>query len=216
MSLVSVLPTELLERIMFAALGIPDRDDQHVYRGLPLLVQHHPHLKVHGAPYYATKKHTGPWSLRNVCHQWRTLVESSPRMWSHIFIDDFHSRHAETLKAFLAYSGSSPLYVSVLVHTAASDARAAAPSQYESFRILAAESTRWQTAYIHIRDFRDYSFLELLRPLSQNLTRLHTLKLAWTCYARPVLPRDYRVVDICYLAGPNNPFTLSPRYAIWI
>jgi hypothetical protein len=204
MSLVSVLPTELLERIMFAALGIPDREDEHLCRGLPLLVEHHPQHKAHRAPYYATKKHTGPWSLRNVCHQWRTLVESSPRMWSHIFIDDFHSRHAETLKAFLAYSGSSPLYISVFV-TAPS-----APSEHESFRILAAESTRWQTANIHLRNFRDHSALEFLRPLSQNLTRLHTLKLAWTCYARHVLPRDYRAVDICSLAGPNNPFTSLP------
>jgi hypothetical protein len=183
---------------MFAALGIPNREDEHLYRGgLPLLIERHP------APYYATAKHAGPWLLRNVCYQWRTLVESSPRMWSHIFIRDCHSRHTETLKTFIAYSGSSALHIYVRVQYSAP----ASTLEYESFRILAAESSRWHSASIYLFNFEHCASLEFLRPLSGNLPRLHTLKLSSIrCHAFSVT----RNMDICTLAGSNNPFTSLP------
>jgi hypothetical protein len=198
---ISVLPADLPERIMFAALEIPNRGDERFYHGPPLLIECHP------APYYATSRHAGPWLFRNVCYQWRTLVESSPRMWSHIFIKDCHSnsRHTETLKTFISYSGSSSHHILAYVQHIAPGLSL----EYESFRILAAGSSRWRSARIHLSNFERHASLELLRPLIGNLPRLHTLKLSLTLFNWSLTVPS--AADLCSsLAGPNNPFTSLP------
>jgi hypothetical protein len=92
------IPTELLERILLASLGIPNRGEEVLS------------LDVHLHYDKVTQTTGGVWALREVCHQWKVLVESSPRMWTSLYIDFGPPTlpSLDLVKTYLERSGTQP------------------------------------------------------------------------------------------------------------
>jgi hypothetical protein len=167
------IPTEILERILLATLGIPNNGESALS------------LDTHFEYGNVIQTDAGVWILRQVCRRWKILVDSSPRMWTclHLEFGPFDSKLPSLgiVQAYLKRSSTLPLDVSFHV-----DSESGLPSSVrygngwtisgqsykDAFLAFCAQSFRWRTAKIRIHE----SHVDILSQVT-NLDNLVLLRL---------------------------------------
>jgi hypothetical protein len=140
------VPTEILERILLATLGIPNSGEDALS------------LDTQFEYSNAICTDAGVWALRKVCRRWRTLVDSSPRMWTcfHLEFNSIVCPSLDVVQAYLKRSGTLPLDISFHVdkesHLASLLRENLWRSGTEIFLAVCVQAFRWRTANIRIHE----------------------------------------------------------------
>ncbi|KAK0237732.1 hypothetical protein EDD85DRAFT_555102 [Armillaria nabsnona] len=137
----------------------------------------------------------GPWELSHVCGAWRDVVLSYPQLWSHIVLQFWTGRPAETLhhtlsalQAMILHSAQHPLDIVFELGEDSENEDAA----IEVFPVILEESYRWRSMDLNL----SLPLLEQLKLIRGKIPCLESLILKITCDLPSVeeLPEDVRSV----------------------
>ncbi|KZP32563.1 hypothetical protein FIBSPDRAFT_1036716 [Athelia psychrophila] len=134
-------------------------------------------------PHLRLSKLHAPLLLQGVCRRWRDVVQSTPAVWSYIYLDFDRRNYSDDDRCFeflstcLSRSGQYPLSISL-------KARMWPPAQSGDrvLALLTAQCERWHTVHLQGQS----SMLSQLSKVKGRLSSLHSVHLNPSSWAEPM------------------------------